>query len=337
MVREELSVEEFEATYDKVQYDKTLYDPFGWAKKDHCAPISWQDFRQFDSYGIYDVSKTIHDTLFAVDNQTWQCIIVGPSGAGKSFIAGSVLWNAAMRMAYTRYGDIKRWREIYDYQRNTAIISPKMIVDILQRTKEKQLYLIDDAFLALDRKDWQSDVHQLINAIFGAERVFNTGTIITVQRSKMIDTILRDLLGYRLDAMRSKGAKKLGFNRFKVFKLELNHMDRRSAVFNIYPRTRGVVWEDGVSTKPPAEWIDWYGIIRKQEVALLKEKGLPTGKGTKRADPVDKTSVRDKIEVYMVGHPVPMDKKQLAKWKKDCQAEIKCDWTYIDKVLRRKG
>jgi hypothetical protein len=254
-------------------YNKEKYDTMGWDASKHYAPLEKWEYDITDrSDDTFDISKLIMDTVTSFDKQKVVILIQGKQGAGKSWLALNLLWNVALRVAYYKWKDYGRWREVYNYVTNTAIMLKEDTDWLIKHMNKEQCYLLDDVYDTLAAQEWYTQIHKAINSIMMADRTDRTITIITVPRGAWIDRIVRGIAGYRCDVKRNIGIKRRGFSQFKFVMLEWNEFSPKKGVPNTpYIKTGNTSWEDGFGIMPPMEIYDWYEPVRSVKLEALKD------------------------------------------------------------------
>lgn len=257
-----------------LDYNKEKYDTMGWDAREHYKPIEWWEIQEYDEMpDVLDISKLIVDILTALDEQKIILLVQGEQGAGKSIFAFALLWMVAIRMAWHRWKDMSRWREVYDYVKNTAIMLKDDTDTMVKNMKKGQSYLLDDVYDALAAEEWYTQIHKAINSIMIADRTDRTFTIITVPRGTWIDRIVRGIARYRGDVKRNVGLKQLGYNELKFVILKWNEWDPNKSTPNTpYIKTRDTTWEDAYYALAPKEIRDWYRPMRRIKLEALKEE-----------------------------------------------------------------
>lgn len=256
-----------------LDYDKFSYDAYGWDAMQKYKPIEHWEFEESDKLTeIMDISKIIVDTVTSTDEQKVVLLIQGKQGAGKSHLALAILWLVALRLAYFRWHDYTRWREIFNYVTNSAIMLKEDTDYLIKHMSKGQCYLLDDVYDAMAASEWYEQTHKSINSIMMTDRTDSTVTIITVPRGSWIDRIVRGIANYRCDVKRMPELKRIGYNAFKFVMLDWNEWSSKQVPNTPYLKTKGTVWEDAYYAMAPKELRDWYKAIRALKLESLKEQ-----------------------------------------------------------------
>lgn len=91
---------------------------------------------------------------------------------------------------------------------------------------------------------------------------------------KLIDIVVREFAGFRIDCKRNKRARKVGINTFKFNILEYNLYDKNNPILNRYIHTDKADVEDMVGGLPCEEIEDWYHDVRIQKAEEVKSQGF---------------------------------------------------------------
>lgn len=303
-----LSQAEAMALKSALEYDHLRYDDFGFDTRKHYKPLEWGEFQASDELNdMFDISKLVADTVTSFDEQKVIILAQGKQGAGKSRFALNLLWNTSMRLAYHRWKDLTRWREIYNYVTNTAIMLKDDCDTLIKNMQKGRCYLLDDVYDALSSDEWYTQIHKAINSIMIADRTDRTVTVITVPRGNWIDRIVRGIAGYRADVKRNLGIKRLGYNQFKFVMLEWNEWDTtKNTPYTPYIKTGNTDWEDGYYSMPPLELDNWYGPMRVLKLELLK---IEKRKQPNIEEPEKREHVSDQFYDWLYDSPSLLEKK----------------------------
>jgi hypothetical protein len=304
-------------------YDTDLYDDAGNYRADRIpVPTEDQLHAWEEMSGFLTLDGLIVASMLSEFNQNHLQATVGPSGSGKSTAVQATCHNAALRLAWHFYGDTACWRRFfYPSPEHLAVSDVEQCTNLVRNTRPHRLYVIDDCFLALDRAQWATKEHRLLNAIQSMDRTTNAATFLTIHRLAFVDKIWRGLIGFRQDMIKTTYGKKSGVGQFKFYKLDTPETATNpNRIWNIRLRSGDTVWDHGISSNTVPEISDVYKPRRIEAVRKLKEQGIvePTQEIRRELNYVQKA------ELYAREHPIPLrgDKKAWSTYRKRLQAKL---------------
>jgi energy-coupling factor transporter ATP-binding protein EcfA2 len=149
-------------------------------------------------------------------NKDIKLFIVGPQGSGKSRSA----IHLAIRLSEEVSAIVGGKPEDYfplDLS-HVFIGDPEAHAEALKNIKKHCIYILDDAGVSINARNFMTSYNKSLNDIFQTVRTDNAVIIINAPDSFLIDNVPRTLVSHYAEVSESQHS--LGFNLLKVFKLE---------------------------------------------------------------------------------------------------------------------
>jgi ribosomal protein L37AE/L43A len=266
--------------------DPEVYDVVGWPRARRVAPITHEELKRVrrmeDDEGFMDIARFLAEVITGHETMNVLLLGVGASGSGKSVGLNHLLWGTAIWTADIQNQDPAKWRDYYPYWNNCRVIDKEGFADLFKDLGYMTIKLGDDAFNALNRVKFQSEFIEEVNTIAATDRVFRGVTAFSCQWAGMIDKIIRELAGYRIDFKRDKNARAWNeLNRCKFHILDFNQYDRHNPIYTKYFHTRHMDVEDHFSGIPCEELMEWYNVYRILGAVMLKKRPKDEGEEEK--------------------------------------------------------
>lgn len=195
--------------------------------------------------GFEPFSRVAAKRICSKHNKDFRALVVGEPGAGKSWTLLYLAQKIAEEVARMKGGD----PSTYFNMTHIAVITAEDIIDRMNNLEKFHVYILDDAGVAWDSRDFASKGNKTLNHILQTCRTANAAILISVPDPKLIDVAVtkRGLIQYWIEV--SESLHDYGKNLVKVFRLK--RMFRKNEVFHMYPRygdNKIVRYESGMPT-----------------------------------------------------------------------------------------
>lgn len=254
------------------KWDKNLYDDFGFYRELKVPPITHEELKRLRHNGWSDTGLFFAEMITGDEDMNVLGFLGGKPGAGKSSTGLELLWGSSIWTADLLWKDPAKWQKVFPFTRTIKVIDGDgQFKEIFKDTSKYTHKFVDDAFKVLNRLKFQSELSQDLASIAATDRPFRNETLISAQWMGMIDKIIRELAGFRIDCKRDKKARKLGYNKYKFHILDYNPYDKSNPIMNRYIHTNKVDVEDHVAGLPCEMIWDWYKVERYNAALKLKQ------------------------------------------------------------------
>lgn len=220
-------------------------------------------------------------------NKDIKLFIVGPQGSGKS--RSSI--KLAIRLSEEVAGMIGGNPEDYfplDLS-HVFIGDPEAHAEALKNIKKHCIYILDDAGVSINARNFMTSYNKSLNDIFQTVRTDNAVIIINAPDSFLIDNVPRTLVSHYAEVSESQHT--LGFNLLKIFKLERKFREGHTHYHHYqYGNTQVVRWKIG---NIPDEVAALYETKRDAATQLIKSHA---GQGKQERDAKKRELVSQKRE-----------------------------------------
>jgi hypothetical protein len=197
-------------------------------------------------------------------NKDIKLFIVGPQGSGKSRSAIKL----AIRLSEEVAGIVGGKPEDYfplDLS-HVYIGDPEAHADALKNIKKHCIYILDDAGVSINARNFMTSYNKSLNDIFQTVRTDNAVIIINAPDSFLIDNVPRTLVSHYAEVSESQHS--LGFNLLKIFKLERKFREGHTHYHHYqYGHTQVVRWKVG---NIPDEVAALYEVKRDEATQMIK-------------------------------------------------------------------
>jgi len=214
-------------------------------------------------------------------NKDIKLFIVGPQGSGKSRSAIKL----AIRLSEEVSGMVGG--EPGDYfpldLSHVFIGDPEAHAEALKNIKKHCIYILDDAGVSINARNFMTSYNKSLNDIFQTVRTDNAVIIINAPDSFLIDNVPRTLVSHYAEVSESQHS--MGFNLLKIFKLERKFREGHTHYHHYqYGNVQVVRWKVG---NIPDEVAALYEVKRDAATQMIKShagQGMKERKSSKRAE-----------------------------------------------------
>jgi hypothetical protein len=149
-------------------------------------------------------------------NKDIKLFIVGPQGSGKSRSALYLAMRVAEEVANIIGGV---WTDYFPRDLSHVYIGdPQAHADALKNINKHSIYILDDAGVSINARNFMTAYNKSLNDIFQTVRTDNALIIINAPDSFLIDNVPRTLVSHYGEVSESQHS--IGLNFLKIFKLE---------------------------------------------------------------------------------------------------------------------
>ena len=208
-------------------------------------------------------------------NKDVKLFIVGPQGAGKSRSSIKLAIRISEEIAKIIGGKPEDYFPL-DLS-NVFIGDPEAHADALKNIKKHNIYILDDAGVSINARNFMTSYNKSLNDIFQTVRTDNAVIIINAPDSFLIDNVPRTLVSHYAEISESQHT--LGFNLLKIFKLERKFRESKTHYHHYqYGNVQVVRWKVG---NIPDEVAALYEVRRDAATQLIKSHA---GQGKQERD-----------------------------------------------------
>ena len=197
-------------------------------------------------------------------NKDIKLFIVGPQGAGKS--------RSSIKMAVRLSEEVSaivggKPEDYFPLDLSHVFIGdPEAHADALKNIKKHCIYILDDAGVSINARNFMTSYNKSLNDIFQTVRTDNAVIIINAPDSFLIDNVPRTLVSHYAEISESQHT--LGFNLLKIFKLERKFREGHTHYHHYqYGNVQVVRWKVG---NIPDEVAALYEINRDAATQVIK-------------------------------------------------------------------
>lgn len=157
-------------------------------------------------------------------NKDIKLFIVGPQGSGKSRSAIYLAIRVSQEIANIIGG---KPEDYFPADLSHVFIGdPEAHADALRHIKKHNIYILDDAGVSINARNFMTTYNKSLNDIFQTVRTDNALIIINAPDQFLIDNVPRTLVSHYAEVSESQHS--LGFNFLKVFKLERKFREEKT-------------------------------------------------------------------------------------------------------------
>lgn len=172
--------------------------------------------RLFPHAAIRPLAQIFARRLCGKQNKDIKLFIVGAQGSGKSRSAIYLGIRVGEEIAKIIGG---KWEDYFPRDLSHVYIGdPEAHADALRNIKKHNIYILDDAGVSINARNFMTSYNKSLNDIFQTVRTDNALIIINAPDSFLIDNVPRTLVSHYAEVSESQHAD--GLNFLKVFKLE---------------------------------------------------------------------------------------------------------------------
>lgn len=193
---------------------------------------------------IESFSMHIAKRITGIHNKDFKFLLVGEQGSGKSV---SLLY-LAQRIADSVVELKGGVREDYFCFENVAIIDADDLEDKMNNLKRWNIYILDDAGVSWDARDFATSTNKRLNHIFQVCRTANAAILVSVPDTFLIDKVGRTLVSYYGEV--SESLHDFGKNLIKIFRVKRLFREGKTLHYNMtYGNNKVVRHESGTPDK----------------------------------------------------------------------------------------
>jgi hypothetical protein len=195
------------------------------------------------------------------DMQDLVIFLAGRRGSGKSY---SALWLAirlAKRVAKLKGG---KWQDYFSMDNIATLENTERVMEILNNTGLNNIVIIDDASLAINKRNWASTPSKNFVALLTICRDRRWCLILTAPLKKMADNQVRDMVDLTVTVYKPYHAdinNRGGFNIIKVVSGDISTSGKEYSKKMHFDKKRIDFW---VTFRPDREIIEEYNIRRSE-------------------------------------------------------------------------
>lgn len=214
-------------------------------------------------------------------NKDIKLFIVGPQGSGKSRSAIKIAIRLSEEVADMIGGKPEDYFPL-DLS-HVFIGDPEAHAEALKNIKKHCIYILDDAGVSINARNFMTSYNKSLNDIFQTIRTDNAVIIINAPDSFLIDNVPRTLVSHYAEVSESQHS--MGFNLLKIFKLERKFREGHTHYHHYqYGNVQVVRWKVG---NIPDEVAALYEVKRDAATQMIKSHagtGMKERKASKRAE-----------------------------------------------------
>lgn len=209
-------------------------------------------------------------------NKDVRLLVVGEPGSGKSRTLLYLAYRLSVEVAKIKGGK----PEDYFTIDNVGVITAEDIIEKMQNLKKHCIYILDDAGVAWDSRDFASRGNKNLNHVLQTCRTANAAILISVPDPKLIDVQVteRGLIQYWAEV--SESLHDWGKNLVKIFRLK--RLFRSGRMLYMHPRYGDYKIVRYESLNPPEELIEEYEYLRRTCAGNAAKKYENTEKETRK-------------------------------------------------------
>lgn len=220
-------------------------------------------------------AEIVADRVTSKFNKDVLFLLVGERGGGKSYALLDLAVGIGQEIAERLDGDRSLWTKYFTFD-NVAVIQEDALVEKMQDLKPHNVYILDDAGVGWDSRDFATRTNKNLNHILMVCRTSNSVILISVPDPDQIDKVPRNMVRYYAEI--AEQFHHLGMTMIKIFRNRRLFRDKKTLRTHI--RGRGKVIRRWISYAPPAEILKEYDRVRAEHAKLVS---LPNGGKEKEA------------------------------------------------------
>ena len=199
-------------------------------------------------------------------NKDIKLFLVGSQGSGKSRSAMALAIRCGEEIA-ERVGGT--WTDYFPRNLSNVFIGdPETHADALKNIKRHCIYILDDAGVSINARNFMTSYNKSLNDIFQTVRTDNAIIIINAPDSFLIDFVPRTIVSHYGEVSESMHSQ--GMNFIKIFKIERKFREGKTHYHHYqFGNTQVVRWR---FRDIPADMAAAYEILRDQATQKIKSK-----------------------------------------------------------------
>jgi len=152
-------------------------------------------------------------------NKDIKLFMVGPQGSGKSRSALYLGMRVAQEEARMLLGTPDKWEKYFPRDLSQVFIGdPSAHADALKNIKKHGIYILDDAGVSINARNFMTSYNKSLNDIFQTVRTDNALIVINAPDTFLIDNVPRNIVSHFGEVSESQHSR--GINFIKIFKME---------------------------------------------------------------------------------------------------------------------
>lgn len=149
-------------------------------------------------------------------NKDVKLFLVGAQGSGKSRSSLHLGIRAGEEIAKIKGGT---WEDYFPRDLSQVFVGdPESHADALKHIKKNHIYILDDAGVSINARNFMTNYNKSLNDIFQTVRTDNAIIIINAPDNFLIDNVPRSIVSHYGEVSESQHAD--GYNFIKIFKME---------------------------------------------------------------------------------------------------------------------
>jgi hypothetical protein len=226
------------------------------------------------------LASQIADRVTGKHNKDFKMLLVGPMGSGKSRSLLYLAVETAKEIATRIDGSPEKWPAYFSLD-NVVIGDPVGHEALFRSLKKYNVYILDDAGVALDARNFSSAYNKALNHIFQTCRTDNAAILVSAPDSFLFDKVPRTLVSTYGEI--DQQYHNYGFNLVRLFGIQRMFRAGKTLFTYHQPSTRTTI-KRYLFANPPPEIVDEYE--RRRTIATDEIKAAPiSGKTRARPDP----------------------------------------------------
>ena len=215
---------------------------------------------------IRKLRNILADRIAGKHNKDVKLFLVGPQGSGKSRSAIYLGITCGMAIAQRLGGT---WEDYFPRDLSHVFIGdPESHSDALKNIRKHCIYILDDAGVSINARNFMTSYNKSLNDIFQTVRTDNAIIIINAPDSFLIDYVPRTIVSHYGEISESMHSQ--GLNFVKIFKIERKFREGKTHYHHYqFGNTQVVRWRFG---NIPDDMAERYEILRDQATQRIKSK-----------------------------------------------------------------
>jgi hypothetical protein len=230
-------------------------------------------------------------------NKDIKLFLVGPQGSGKSRSAIYLAIEVAKEVSRILYGTPDRWEEFFPRDLSQVYIgNPEAHADALKGIKKHGIYILDDAGVSINARNFMTTYNKSLNDIFQTVRTDNALIIINAPDTFLIDNVPRNIVSFFGEVSESQHS--VGLNFVKIFKLERKFRSGETHYHHYqFGNTQVVRWR---FKNIPEDMVAVYERRRDEATQLIKSHAGEKKKS--KESTVREELAQEKEDMYMAAY-----------------------------------
>lgn len=216
--------------------------------------------KPFEHVRVPTLAEIFADRFCGTHNQDVVFLLTGPRGSGKSMALLSLAHSLALEVVKRRGGK----PEDYFNENHIAIVDPEKLIEKMVNLKRYGIYVLDDASIAWNARNFASSQNKGLNDILTVCRTQNAAILISVPDSGQVDKWARELGSFYGEV--SESYHSVGISFIKVFRNV--KLYRQGKLMHPYISRNGAKIRRFIATMPPAHLLEMYDRVRGQQVHI---------------------------------------------------------------------